>query len=64
MGNSLNIPITRYTSSTVGPEAHTLIHCPLSDGQQAHTLHSVWAEKAHTLCSPSLSEPRGAHSVT
>ena len=24
-------------STQCGPEAHTLIHCPLSDGPQAHT---------------------------
>ena len=36
-------------STQCGPEAHTLIHCPLSDGPQAHTLHSVWAEGPHSV---------------
>ena len=40
---------------------HSVSHCPLSDGPQVHTLHSVMA---HTLFHCPLSEARGAHSVT
>ena len=36
-------------ATAFGPEAHTLFLCPLSDGLQAHTFHSVWAEGPHSV---------------